>query len=144
MTQIATDLRDTKETAKRLRFEPVSPLTATNVQDAIVQAYTAAAALIVAPTTIVNFAMSPYAVLSTDRILLVDATGGPVTINMMVSSARGGLDLVVKDDKDIAGTNAISVVRNGAELIDGLTTYPLDSNSISARFLPVAGGYDVI
>lgn len=39
MTQIETDLRETFELAKRLRFEPTFPFTATNVQDAIQQAY---------------------------------------------------------------------------------------------------------
>lgn len=139
MTMIATDMRQTRESARRIRFEPASPITATDVQTAIQQA----ASLALPMPTAVTFAMSPYTVLPTDRVLLVNTSGGAVTINMMAAAARGGLDLTVKDDTGNAAANPISVVRNGAETIDGLTTYPIDSNFGAAQFAPQAGGYYV-
>lgn len=139
MTIIATDMRSTVEAARRIRFEPSALITATNVQDAIQQS----AAISVVTPTAVTFAMSPYTVLPTDRVLLVNTSGGAVTINMMAAAARGGLDLTVKDDTGNAAANPISVVRNGAETIDGLTTYPIDSNFGAAQFAPQAGGYYV-
>jgi hypothetical protein len=64
---------------------------------------------------------------------------------MMPAALRGGFDITVKDDTGNAAANPISVNRNGAtaETIDGLETYPLDSNFAAARFVPQAGGYYV-
>lgn len=144
-----TDMRDTRESARRIRFEPTTTIPQTDVQLAI----EAAAALAVAPPgftpTVVTFAMSPYAPSITDTYLLVDTTGGAVTIQLPLSAARlgasGYVPLTVKDDTRNAAANVISVVRSGAELIDGFITYPLDANAIATTFLPkAAGGYDVV
>lgn len=141
MTTVATDLRQTRESARRIRFEPIGTITATNVQDAIAQASAAAGVPVSTP---VNAAMSPYAVLPSDRVLLVDTAGGPVVITMMAAAARNGFDLTVKDDTGNAGgANTIAVTRSGGDLIDGLTVYPLDSNYAAARFVPQVGGYYV-
>lgn len=140
MTQIATDLRNFRGDSNTFRFDPVPPLTATNVEDAILQIM----AIANPPPTTITSVMSPYTVLATDRILLVNTSVGPVTINMMAGAARGGLDIEIKDDTGNARTNAISVVRNGADLIDGLTTYPIDSNFAAVKFQPKATGYDVV
>lgn len=141
MTQVSTDLRQTRESAKRIRFEPAGAITATNVQDAIQQAGSIAGGVIV--PTAVTVAMSPYTVLPSDRVLLVNTSAGAVTINMMTAAARNGLDITVKDDTGNAAANPISVVRNGADTIDGLPTYPMDGNYAAARFIPQAGGYYV-
>lgn len=139
MAIVQTDLRNTIESAKRIRFEPVPGIMATNVQDAISQVQ----AEVVPTPTAIAFAASPYTVLATDRILVVDTAGGAITINMMAAAARGGLDLTIKDDTGHAAANPISVVRNGADTIDLLTTYPMDSNFAAARFVPQVGGYYV-
>lgn len=135
-------LRRQLESARRERFEPVAPFTSTNVQTAIQEAYALSTIFAITPT-IVTTAQSPYTPTAADRILLVNSTAGPVTINMQPQAARNGLDLVVKDDKGQSVTNNISVVRNGAETIDGLTTYLIDSNYGSATFSPQTGGYYV-
>jgi hypothetical protein len=141
MAIVQTDLRNSFEWARRIRFEPALPITATNVQDAISQA--AAFALPPVPTA-VNFAMSPYTVVAADRVLLVDTAGGAITIKMMAAAARNGLDLTIKDDTGhAAGANAMSVVMNGAETTDGLAPYPIDSNFSAVKFVPQAGGYYV-
>lgn len=139
MTVIATDMRSTVETARRIRYEPASPITATNVQDAIQQAI----ALSVLVATAVTVAMSPYTVLPTDRVLLVNTSAGPVTINMMPAASRSGLDLTIKDDTGNAVANPISVVMSGAETTDGLAPYPIDSAFSAVKFVPQAGGYYV-
>lgn len=136
MTIIATDLRNTLESARRTRFDPVGSVTATNVQDAIQQALTA-----VTPTPI-NVGMSPYTPLATDRILEVDTSGGAVLIQMPLSATRL-LDLEVKDITGNADVNPISVQRAGGENIDGLVIYPLNSAYAAARFGPKTGGYFV-
>lgn len=139
MTVIATDLRNTRESAKRIRFESVSSVTATNVQDAILQVTTLSPIII---PTAVTFVMSPYTPLTTDQILEVDTSGGAVTIQMPLSVTRT-LDLEVKDITGNAAANPISVQRAGGENIDGLTTYPLDSAYAAAKFGPKTGGYYV-
>lgn len=136
---IKTDIRITQEAAKRLRFYPVANLTATNVQDAIQQA--ALAALLSTPTS-VTIGMSPYTPAPTDTLLEVNTSAGAITIQMPLSSTRQ-FDLEVKDITGNSGANPISVVRSGAELIDGLTTYPLDSAYGAAKFGPKTGGYYV-
>lgn len=131
--------------ARNVSYEPGGTITATNVQDAIRQVAAAARAL---TETAITAAMSPYTPVLADDVLLVDTTAGPVTIQLPLSATRssGGryIPLTVKDDKENADVNAISVIRSGAELIDGLTTYPLDSKSIVVKFQPISGGYDVI
>lgn len=152
MPIISTDMRNTMESARRVRFEPTTLLPDTNVQDAIEDVETQLQAVITQPKglteTVVTFAMSPYAPLITDGVLLVDTTGGAVTIQLPLSATRqnasGFVPLTVKDDKENAGVNAITVQRAGAELIDGIAAYPIDSKSTAVTFLPLAGGWDVI
>lgn len=138
MTTIITDLRNTIESARRIRYEPTLPFTATTVQDAIVQANALPVLIIPTPVTV---AMSPYTPTTTDQILLVNTSAGPVTINMPLAAARSGLDLTIKDDTGNAAANPISVVASGAETMDGLATYPIDSNYGAATFAPQTGGY---
>lgn len=139
MTIIATDLRNTRESAKRIRFEPVGEVTATNVQDAILQV--TSLPVIITPT-FVNVWMSPYTPLSTDQVLEVDTSGGAITIQMRLSATRIS-DLEVKDVTGNAAANPISVQRAGGENIDGLTIYPLDSAYAAAKFGSKVGGYYV-
>lgn len=147
---VQTDLRTRPiAAAQDISYDPTAPLTATNVQDAITQVE----ALAVAPSgytpTVVTFAQSPYMPLISDTVLLVDTTGGAVVIAMPLSATRltatGYLPLVVKDDKGSSAVNAISVTCAGAELIDGLTAYPIDAPYTSVNFQPKAtGGYDAV
>jgi hypothetical protein len=151
MPTIQTDMRETLDwmTARRIRYEPQAAIAATNVQDAIqaVQANVVAAASsppAIVPTA-VNFAMSPYTVLATDYLLEVDTSGGAITIQTQASASRANKPFTVKDISGNAAANNISVVRTGAETLDGLTTYPLDSDFRSLTFKPkLAGtGYEV-
>ena len=66
---------------------------------------------------------SPYSVLSTDQYLIVDATGGDVTINLPAVSAVGS-DARSLSIKRIDGSlNTVVLEANGSETIDGDTTY---------------------
>lgn len=149
---VQTDLRTRPiAAAQDISYDPTAPLTATNVQDAIEQVQ-AEVAVLGTPgytPTVVTFAMSPYTPVITDTVLLVDTTGGAVSIQMPLAAARlaatGYVPLIVKDDKGNSQVNAISVLRAGAELIDGLTTYPIDARYASVNFQPKAsGGYDAV
>lgn len=148
MSRILTDLRESSGNSKLATFQPVSPLTATNVEDAInqVQANVAVAASqppSITPT-LVNHASSPYQVLATDFLLLVDSSGGTVTILLQASAARNGKELDIKDSGNDASVNAISLTPVAGEDVDGFTNaapYPLDASFNAIRLRPRTLGY---
>lgn len=153
MGRVATDLRETRESARMIRFEATASIPQTNVQTAIEQVQTNVAAIAGASPgytpTVVTFAMSPYTPLIADTVLLVTTAGGAVVINMPLASARltskGYQPLIIKDDVGNASTASITINRAGAELIDGLAAYVIDSNYTSVNLQPkAAGGYDVV
>lgn len=138
--------------ARDISYDPTAPITATDVQTAIEQVQAEIAAEIIAAPgytpTVVVFAQSPYTPLLTDTVLLVDTTGGAVSIQLPLAAtrltAKGYIPLVVKDDKGNALVNAISILRAGAELIDGIPSYPIDSPFTAVNLQPRAGGWDAI
>lgn len=134
MALVRTDLRNTRESAKRIRFEPGSGIIATNVQDAIEESAVAIPAI--QPT---NVGATPYLVQNTDTVLWVDTSVGPVTINMPVGSARNGRQLQVKDAAGQAAANPISLVVAGAGTVDGLDPYPIDVNYGGVTLYPTTG-----
>lgn len=135
MTIISTDLRQTRESAKRIRYEPTLPLTATNVQDAVSQVQ---GEVVLTPTS-VTFAMSPYTVLPTDRVILVNTSGGATSIILPAAASRNGLDIEVKDITGNAAANNISVSFPGT--MDGLASPVVINNPYGYfRFNPIAAG----
>jgi hypothetical protein len=74
---------------------------------------------IVPAVTVVN--STPYTVLSTDFILLVNTTAAARTINLP-AVASGTRILFVVDHLASANTNNITIDGNGAETIDGAST----------------------
>jgi hypothetical protein len=146
MAVVKTDLRVTRERAEQIRYYPNLPITATNMQDALDQMIDRVSTSPPAFTpTVVTSVMSPYTPGFADTVLLVDTTGGAVTISMPLSATRFGRPLIVKDDVGNSNVNAISINRAGAELIDGLSSYPIDSKYTAVNLQPKAvGGYDVV
>lgn len=145
---VTTDLRIRPILAARdVSYAPTPGVTPNNTQDAIeaVQAnVVAASAVPAAPIpTPVNFAMSPYTVLSTDYLLEVDSTGGAVVIQTQASVSRSRKPFTVKAIN--ANPNGISVARTAAELLDGMTSYPIDAPYDSKTFSPKStnDGYEV-
>jgi len=137
MALARTDLRNTRESAKRIRFERASGLQATNVQDAISEA--AAQPVVITPTTV---GATPYNVLNTDTVLYVDTSIGPVTINLQPAAGRGGRPLEIYDVTGNAAANPISLVPSGAETVDGQAPFPIDMNYGGVNLYPkAAGGY---
>lgn len=135
MALVNTDLRKTRESATRIRFEPGGGIVATNVQDAITES--AASVPTINPT---NVGATPYNVLNTDSVLWVDTSIGPVTINLPGGAARNGRQLQIKDITGNAAANPISIVPLGAELIDGLNPYPIDVNYGGVTLYPKPAG----
>jgi len=79
------------------------------------------------PSVDIDFAASPYTVDGSDqnKILLVDASGGDVNINLNTSSNAGnGFEIIVK--KIDASANVVNINADGAETIDGQNVRTLD------------------
>lgn len=136
MPVVRTDLRNTRESARRLRFEPASPLTATDVQKAIEQVLTL-------PQTVnpTNVAVSPYAPVLADSVLWVDTSAARV-INLPTGASRAGRPLQIKDITGSAFANNITINPSGAETVDGLAPLLIDINYGGYTLYPKpAGGW---
>jgi len=86
--------------------------------------------------TPVNFAMTPYDVLSTDEFLTVDLTAGAITIKLPNSTTTGRV-VYVKDTKGLASTNNITITTvGGGPIIDEAASSIVSSNyqSVSIAF----------
>lgn len=73
------------------------------------------------PTVVVT-AAGPYAV-GTEQVVLVDATAGPVTVTLPLTSTRLGNDIQVQ--KIDGSANAVTVARTAPDTIDGALTQTL-------------------
>lgn len=86
--------------------------------------------------TAVNFAASPYTVLSGDQFLSVDSSGGAISI-LLANAPTTGRVVYIKDVSATADTNNITVTTvGGAVTLDGATTFVMNTEyeSISAIF----------
>tara|TARA_R110002020_G_scaffold179938_3_gene373711 strand:+ start:951 stop:2783 length:1833 start_codon:yes stop_codon:yes gene_type:complete len=69
-----------------------------------------------------------YAVALTDYYLGVDTTAAPVTLTIpLASTATEGQTFVIKDEGAQAAVNNITIVRSGADTIDGLASVAINS-----------------
>lgn len=85
--------------------------------------------------TNVNFAASPYTVLTTDYYISVDSSGGAVTLNFPNAPTAKKL-WIVKDRTGNAATNAITLTTPGVTVtFDGLTSYTMNSNYQAVNLL---------
>lgn len=97
----------------------------------------------VATYTNVTFAMSPYTVLSTDYYLSVDATGGPVIINLP-DSPTANEQFIIKDRLGQAATNTITIKSlTGASTVDQQVSYTFVDNYESLECLFHGTNYEV-
>lgn len=86
--------------------------------------------------TSVDFGMSPYTVTATDYFISVDATGGPITINLP-DAPTTDRQFIIKDRLGQAQVNNIIVKSlTGASTIDGQASYTFtdDYESIECLF----------
>lgn len=70
-------------------------------------------------TTVTN-AASPYTVLASDDMILVDTSSGAVTVNLPTAVGIAGKKYIIK--KNTTDANAVTVDGSGSETIDGALT----------------------
>ena len=85
---------------------------------------------------------TPYAPVATDAFILVSFAGA-VTINLPSAASRNGYPLVIKDISGAAGTNNITINRDGSDTIEGATSIVINTDWGGWHLVPVSGGWVV-
>jgi len=86
------------------------------------------------------FVDSPYPVAITNEIVLADAVGGPMTVNLPTPTS--GRRVIVK--KIDASANVVTVDTPGAETIDGAGTFPLSTQYDSVTVVADGANWFVV
>lgn len=94
------------------------------------------------PVTVVTFAMSPYTVLPGDDILLVDSSGGAVTLDLPTAIGILGQTYTIK--KTSSDVNVVTVDPSGAQTIDGQANMTIDMQYTSFDIVSNNANWDVI
>jgi len=91
----------------------------------------------------VTNAMSPYTVTPTDYFISVDASGGPVTINLP-DAPSDNRQFIVKDRLGQAGTNNVTIKSlTSASTLDGQASYTFVDNYESLECLYNSSNYEI-
>jgi hypothetical protein len=145
MTQIATNLGTTRESARQIRFEPTGALTAVNVQKAIEQVSGGTT-----PTGTTQLVTSgAVTVQPTDSFIYINFAG-TVTVTMPDTAAwlaahpnaSSPAPLTIQDISGNANdsTNKITINRAGADTINGLTSVEIVAPLGGFKFRPPQAG----
>lgn len=137
MALVKTDLRTTRQSARRIAFEPTSPITARDVQEAIEQLSTTPVSI--SPTEIDN-TDSPYVPLITDTLLWVDVSAGAVEIDLPTGASRAGRALEIKDINGNSLANNITLDPQAGETVDGLDPYLIETDYDGVTLYPKPSG----
>lgn len=82
-----------------------------------------------------------YTVTVLDNTILVDATGGPVTITLISAAYAANTFTIKKTDSSV---NAVTVATTGGQTIDGLSTFSLPNQNNSVTVIPSAANWYTI
>lgn len=86
---------------------------------------------------------SPYVVLSTDEYLSVDSSGGAITLQFP-NAAVQAKSFIVKDKSGSAATHNITITTvGGAVLIDGATSFVMNTNYESVNLMGSGSAYEL-
>lgn len=93
--------------------------------------------------TYTSVSSSPYVVLTTDEFISVDCSGGAITVQLPNASTLGQV-FAIKDRTGSAASNNITVTTvGGAVLIDGATTFVMNSAYESIEVIGNGSSYEV-
>lgn len=90
---------------------------------------------------LISFADSPYQLTEMTGMLLVDATGGNVIVNLPTEVAVDGVETIVKKI-DVSGNTATIQTLDGTT-IDGAATKVLAAQWAVARLFPALGAWQL-
>lgn len=141
MTQISTSLRVTRESARLIRFQPVGTISATNVQDAILEALTDGLLPLVAPTLIAATGAIPATAINVQT-----QQAAPITLTVPDSVAwalaygKYGIPLTIFDASGTASTNTVTLNFTGGQTLDGIAAPVINADYGGFRLQPKTGG----
>lgn len=142
MTILRTDLRNTRESAKEIRFAPVGIITATDVQEAISQVSGGGGGG--TPVNPTNVSTTPFIVTGAMTLLYVDSTALAITILLPPEADRASVPIGIKDIAGHALSNNITIIPDGSETIDGLPSVVINAPYGGFILYPRSGvGYAV-
>jgi hypothetical protein len=86
-----------------------------------------------------------YPVAGSDNIILINKTvAAASSVQLPAAAIRGGFPVTIKDLKGDAATNNITILPDGSETIDGLSSVVINSNYGSFVFWPVTNGWIIL
>lgn len=85
---------------------------------------------------------SSYTVTGTDVVIFADAAGGNVTITLPAAASFSGYTFYVK--RIDSSANTCDVARGGSDLIDGQTSFSLDTQYFSVRIISNGSNWYII
>jgi hypothetical protein len=95
------------------------------------------------PAAYTNVNTSPYVVLITDEYLSVNASGGPITIELPDIPALSRV-FIIKDRLGVAATNNITVTTvSGIADIDGSTSFVMNTNFEAIQIIGNGSSYEI-
>jgi hypothetical protein len=85
---------------------------------------------------------SSYTIVGTDVVIFADAAGGNVTITLPAAASFSGYNFYVK--RIDSSANTCSVARGGSDLIDGQTSFSLDTQYFAVRIISNGSNWYII
>lgn len=145
MTQIATDLRNTIDNARRIRFEPSAAYPATNVQDAIQNFAGGFLPGLTTPTVITatGAVSAASVVVQTNQSASMTVTL-PGAAAWAAANSKYGIPLSIFDISGAASTNNVTINPAGADTLSGLSSLTIDTDYGGYRLEPTASGWVVV
>lgn len=98
-------------------------------------------------TTIVakTVADTPYSITTADEVVLVDSSGGAVTVNLPTAASIASKVIIIKDNGGAAFTNNITIGRTGGENIDNVAAdWILNANDAAIEILSFGGNFLIL
>ena len=86
------------------------------------------------PVTYVDSSASPYSASESDVYIACDSTGGALSIILPEEPDTGKI-YIIKDSSGTAGTNKITITKDGGGDIDGESSYEMDAAYESTNFI---------
>lgn len=136
MTTVSTNLGNTRESARQMRFEPTGPLQSTNVQKAIEE--------IVGENTLLPNVITATGSVPVTSLVVQTNQVGAITLTLPDSGAwvaeNGYRPLSIFDISGNASTNNVTVNPSGVETISGLASLTIATDYGGFRLAPKSGG----
>lgn len=146
MTIMRTELGETRERAKLLRFEPNGSIEATNVQDAITEvAAEGLPGLVVPSVKVISGAIATNEVQVQTNQAGAIALALPASAAWAVINGKYGVPLSIFDISGAASARNVTINPNGAETISGLPNLVINTDYGGYRLEPKStGGWVVV